>query len=141
MTVEVLDSKGMAVQTADLPIEFEVQGSGEIIGLGNGDPNSHEMEKGNKRSLFNGLAQVILQSKEGGNGKLILKANSLGLKSAVLSLEVQAVADIPSVGVIKPYMVLDKWLLSPTSALKPDPNKEIAGNDMNSWQSVTAGQS
>lgn len=140
VTVEVLDSKGRAVQTADLPIEFEVQGSGEIIGLGNGDPNSHEMEKGNKRSLFNGLAQVILQSKEGGSGKLILKANSLGLKSAVLSLEVQAVADIPSVGVIKPYMVLDKWLLSPTSALKPDPNKEIASNDMNSWQSVTAGQ-
>ncbi|TCN59527.1 glycoside hydrolase family 2 protein [Flavobacterium circumlabens] len=141
VTVEVLDSKGRPVQTANLPIEFELEGPADIIGLGNGDPNSHEMEKGNKRSLFNGLAQVILQSKEGGNGKLNLKASSPGLKSAMLSIEIQPTEDIPSVEVIKPYLLLDKWLLSPISKVKPDPNKEIEGNDMNSWQPVPAGQS
>lgn len=140
VTVDVLDAKGRPVQTDNSPIEFEVQGAGDIIGLGNGDPNSHEAEKGNKRSLFNGLAQVILQSKEKGNGQLILKASSPGLKSAILKINIESVKEIPSVTVETPYMVLDKWKLSPASKVKPDPNAVIAGNDMNSWQSVSAGQ-
>ncbi len=53
-----------------------------IIGVGNGDPTSHEPEKGNRRSLFNGLAQVILQSRRGETGKLILRAKAANLKSA-----------------------------------------------------------
>ncbi|WP_218279842.1 DUF4982 domain-containing protein [Flavobacterium sp. LPB0248] len=140
VTVEVLDRKGRPVQTANLPIEFELQGDAAIIGLGNGDPNSHEMEKGSSRSLFNGLAQVILQSKAGGKGELLLKANSAGLKSAVLKIEIESVKNIPSVAVEKSYMILDKWLLSPISSVKPDPNRAIESNDMNSWQHVSAGK-
>ena len=30
--------------------------------MGNGDPNCQESDKGNVRSLFNGLAQVIVQA-------------------------------------------------------------------------------
>ena len=33
-----------------------------LIGVGNGDPNCQESDKEPKRSLFNGLAQVIVQS-------------------------------------------------------------------------------
>jgi beta-galactosidase len=33
-----------------------------LIGVGNGDPNCQESDKASKRSLFNGLAQVIIQS-------------------------------------------------------------------------------
>ena len=33
-----------------------------MIGVGNGDPNCQESDKEAKRSLFNGLAQVIVQS-------------------------------------------------------------------------------
>ncbi|WP_221452655.1 beta-galactosidase GalA [Mucilaginibacter sp. FT3.2] len=140
VTVEALDAKGRPVQTANLPVEFEVKGPGEIIGLGNGDPNSHEPEKGNKRSLFNGLAQVILQSKAAGNGKLTLTATSPGLKPATVTLDVLAITAIPSIAVELPYLVLDRWLLSPGSATRPDPNKAIAENDMNSWQPVKPGQ-
>ncbi len=63
VTVEALDQKGRPVPTANASVEFEVSGPGAIIGLGNGDPNCHEPEKGNGHSLFNGLAQVILQGK------------------------------------------------------------------------------
>jgi beta-galactosidase len=139
ITVEAIDSEGRPVQTANLPIEFELQGGGNIIGLGNGDPNSHEMEKGNKRSLFNGLAQVILQSTKGSSGQLILKASSPGVNSAALTIELAAAKSTPSVAVEKPYLVLDKWLISPVSKVKPDPNQVIEGNDMNSWQSVKPG--
>jgi beta-galactosidase len=33
-----------------------------LLGLGNGDPNCQESDKEPKRSLFSGLAQVIVQS-------------------------------------------------------------------------------
>jgi beta-galactosidase len=61
LRVEVLDKAGRPVPTADVPILFKVTGEGELIGVGNGDPNCQESDKEAKRSLFNGLAQVIVQ--------------------------------------------------------------------------------
>jgi beta-galactosidase len=60
--VEVLDKQGRAIPTADPTISFKVSGEGALIGVGNGDPNCQESDKAPKRSLFNGLAQVIVQS-------------------------------------------------------------------------------
>ena len=60
--VEVLDEEGRHVPIADNPVIFKVSGDGALIGVGNGDPNCQESDKEPKRSLFNGLAQVILQS-------------------------------------------------------------------------------
>jgi beta-galactosidase len=62
LVVEVLDKEGRAVPTASNLIGFKVSGAGALIGVGNGDPNCQESDKEPKRSLFNGLAQVILQS-------------------------------------------------------------------------------
>jgi beta-galactosidase len=89
VTVEALDAHGRHVPTANLPIAFEVAG-GRIIGLGNGDANSHEPEKGNARSLYNGLAQVIVQSQGGGQGELVLRARCGSLKEAQTRIVVRA---------------------------------------------------
>jgi beta-galactosidase len=62
LKIEVLDRQGRPVPTANNKIEFKVSGSGTLIGVGNGDPNCQESDKEPRRSLFNGLAQVILQS-------------------------------------------------------------------------------
>ena len=48
--------------TASSQIAFKVSGAGKLIGVGNGDPNCQESDKEPKRSLFNGLAQAIVQS-------------------------------------------------------------------------------
>ncbi len=61
LRVEVLDKEGRAIPTADNMISFRVTGEGALIGVGNGDPNCQESDKEPKRSLFNGLAQVIVQ--------------------------------------------------------------------------------
>lgn len=135
VTVEVLDSKGRHVPTADNMIEFAITGPAKIIGLGNGDPNSHELEKGNKRSLFNGLAQVIIQATEG-SGEVTLTANSAGMNPVNLIIPVNEVDLVPFVAIENPPMILDKWVVSPFSFEKPDVNCQIADNDMNSWQPV-----
>jgi beta-galactosidase len=62
ITVDVLDKAGRPIPTAQYPLDFKVTGEGALIGVGNGDPNCQESDKEPKRSLFNGLAQVILQS-------------------------------------------------------------------------------
>lgn len=45
ITVEVTDKNGLHVPTANNEITFEIEGGGKIIGVGNGDPTSHEKDK------------------------------------------------------------------------------------------------
>jgi beta-galactosidase len=62
LKVEVLDRQGRPVPTANNKIGFKVSGNGVLIGVGNGNPNCQESDKEPRRSLFNGLVQVIIQS-------------------------------------------------------------------------------
>jgi beta-galactosidase len=71
--VEALDKDGRLVPTTDAGINFKVSGDGALIGVGNGDPNCQESDKEPKRSLFNGLAQVILQANKNA-GSIVLEA-------------------------------------------------------------------
>ncbi len=138
ITVEVVDAKGRAVPTAQNPVTFRISGPATIIGLGNGDPNSHEAEKGNQRRLFNGLAQVIIQTTEEA-GNVVLIASAPGLKPAKLIVPVASATLVPFVSIEYPPVVLDKWTISPVSATRPDPNQVLADNDMNTWAPVVGG--
>ena len=116
---------------------FELRGKRlGIIGLGNGNPNCHEPEKGDRRSLFNGLAQVIVQSAEE-SGEVTLTATVEGLEPAVLKIPVRPAPAVPSVAVENPPQVLGGWTVSPFYNGRPDVTRRIADNDMNSWQPVT----
>ena len=83
--VEMLDGEGRFVPTADNKIKFKVSGEGALIGVGNGDPNCQESDKGNERSLFSGLAQVILQASKK-PGSLTIEATSRKLQAASLTI-------------------------------------------------------
>jgi beta-galactosidase len=48
-----------------------------LIGVGNGDPNCQESDKGPRRSLFNGLAQVLVQSTKMA-GTITVEARKVG---------------------------------------------------------------
>ena len=102
VTVEAIDLQGRHVPTANLPVEFALTGPGANIGVGNGNPNSHDPEKGNKVKIFNGLAQVILQSQRAGAGELALRATAAGLQPAQATLQVKAVPAIPAMPVLAP---------------------------------------
>ncbi|MET0555190.1 MAG: beta-galactosidase GalA [Vicinamibacteria bacterium] len=45
LTAQVVDAKGRAVPTAETPLTFAVEGGGRILGVGNGDPGSHEPDR------------------------------------------------------------------------------------------------
>ena len=133
VTVSVVDAQGRPVATANLMVHFEIEGAGAIIGVGNGDPNSHELEKAPERSLYNGLAQVIVQGQRDGTGTLKLRAKADGLQGAETVLALQTGSTIPGVPEAKPLTKLTPWRISPAQAERPDPNLVLADNDMNSW--------
>jgi len=45
VTIQVADSKGRMVPDANTEITFSISGPGKIIGVGNGNPSSHEPDK------------------------------------------------------------------------------------------------
>lgn len=45
VTVAVIDDRGRIVPVATNPVAFTIEGPGRIIGVGNGDPSSHEPDK------------------------------------------------------------------------------------------------
>jgi beta-galactosidase len=45
ITVQIKDNKGRIVPVAENEIVFRLEGAGKIIGVGNGDPSSHEPEQ------------------------------------------------------------------------------------------------
>ena len=100
-TVAALDAQGRVVPLAQNKVNFAIEGAGKIIGVGNGDPTCHEPDmfistKATRslavgdwswsRSLFNGLAQVIVQSTRDA-GEIKLTASAHGLASATFVLQ------------------------------------------------------
>ncbi len=85
ITVSALDADGRTVPTAGDAVEFELAGPGKIIGVGNGDPACHEPDRGTRRSLFNGCAQVIVQTTKS-SGPITLTARAPGLHPATVIL-------------------------------------------------------
>lgn len=96
VTVAIEDAEGRVVPVADNEVAFTVSANGRILGLGNGDPSSHEPDQANQRRAFNGLAQVIVQTTTQ-PGPLVLTAQSPGLATGTLTLEAAPAAPHPSV--------------------------------------------
>ncbi|MFO1226396.1 beta-galactosidase GalA [Roseateles sp.] len=136
--VEAIDAQGRAHPLANHMVQFHIEG-GEIIGLGNGDSNSTEPEKGDRRSLFNGLAQVIVRSNAGGTGELKLTASTDGLQAASVSLALSPAAAPRQQATGTSLQVLLWWQRAPLQATAPDPQLQPPPQDMNSWQGFQAG--
>jgi beta-galactosidase len=98
--VEVLDAQGRHVPTAGDKIAFKVSGAGRFIGVGNGDPNCLESDQEPKRSLYNGLAQLIVRAGTQ-PGPLVIEATREGeggkLASARLVIEAKPTQRRPAV--------------------------------------------
>ena len=83
--VAVLDKEGHVIPIADNEIRFIVEGAGHLLGVGNGDPSSHESDKATFRRCFNGWCLSLVQSM-GNAGVILVKAVSNGLIGAEVEL-------------------------------------------------------
>ncbi len=95
IAVSALDAEGRAVPTADDEIAFRVTGNGRLIGVGNGDPSSHEADKGTTRRLFGGLCAAIVQSSKE-PGALRVEASAHALEPAAVEIACKEAAPRPT---------------------------------------------
>jgi len=86
LTVDVVDANGTIVPGADNLVKFQVEGSGAIVGVDNGDPVSHESFKAPQRKAFHGKCLVVVQSGEKA-GIIKLTANAEGLPSVTVEIK------------------------------------------------------
>ena len=127
ITVAVLDDKGRIVPIADNEIAFELTGPGKVIGVGNGDPSSHEADKPPSQlydshgalmfgSVFDQSARLtpntpqilamrrcfnglaqVIVQSQKQPGDIVLTARSSGLHSATLKITAAAAPSRPAV--------------------------------------------
>jgi beta-galactosidase len=95
VTVEIQDAQGRVVPTAENEVTFQVSGGGALIGLCNGNPTDHEIDKSTKRKAFAGLAMAIVQAGKQAGG-LRIEATSAGLTSATVTVACQAAKARPA---------------------------------------------
>ena len=108
INITVVDREGREVPDADNKILFEIEGDGKIIGVGNGDPSSHEPDKcadgAWQRSLFNGKCQVIIQS--GTKPDMIkFKAKATGLWDGGTDIQTISPESVAAVTIDKKYQL------------------------------------
>jgi beta-galactosidase len=106
INVIAIDREGREVPDADNMIKFFISGDARIIGVGNGDPGSHEPDKcadGTwQRSLFNGKCQVIIQA--GTKPDLIkFEAKATGLWTGSTDIHSVSPGSVASTNIDKTY--------------------------------------
>lgn len=89
INISFVDTQGREVPDANNMVYFTISGDAKIIGVGNGDPSSHEPDKcvdgAWQRSAFSGKCQVIIQSgKTKSTIKLEAKSNGLASGSTII---------------------------------------------------------
>ncbi len=88
VNVAVEDEHGLVVPEASTLVHFSLEGRAKILGVGNGNPSSHEADKAQQRSAFNGWCQVILQA-AAQPGDILLLAEAQGLQHARLVIKAE----------------------------------------------------
>ncbi len=87
-----LDAAGREVPDCCLPVRFRATGAGSILGVGNGNPLSHEpdvCEAGAwTRRFFYGRCQVVVRAGRA-PGRLVITAEAYGAPPADVSIEVK----------------------------------------------------
>lgn len=137
INVRAVDENGRFVHDADDLISFDAEG-GYILGVGNGDPNSHEADKSSERRLFAGLCQAIAAPEEGAALLTVTARTSSGISvSIAVPVGHSLLPDaIPSI--TEKYINTWRRTLG-LSDEYPDVLAPISDSDMNTWVIIDAG--
>ncbi|MES2891277.1 MAG: beta-galactosidase GalA [Bacteroidota bacterium] len=126
VNITAIDREGREVPDADNMVKFYLQGDAKIIGVGNGDPSSHEPDKCPdglwQRSLFNGKCQVIIQA---GNkpGVISFDAKAAGLWKGSTDIITVSPGSAATVSIDPQYQLKGE-------AAKPRPVDKMLGADI-----------
>lgn len=126
INISVVDQQGREVPDADNMIRFVLTGPGKVIGVGNGDPSSHEPDKCTdgawQRSLFNGKCQVLVQSTKE-PGTIHFEAQAAGLWAGTTDIVTVSSGSVSTISFDKKYELTGE-------AAKPREATKMLGADI-----------
>jgi beta-galactosidase len=85
ITARILDAEGNFCPKADNLVKFKVEGSGDLIAVGNGDPTATTSYQANERVAFNGMCLGIIRSQKI-KGSITVTAASEGMMPTTITL-------------------------------------------------------
>ena len=132
--VRAVDGKGAPAPEADDLVHLDVDGCAELIGAGNGNPNSHEPDCAPYRRLFHGQAQFILRNS--GAGLITVKARAEGLIPAELTILAEQGDYIPFLKTASDCMVGGWEMYSRLLDRHPGGEIKSEANDRNSYEPI-----
>ena len=87
VSLSVCDAAGRVVPRSNQLVKFSVEGAGEIVSTDNGNAIDYTPLQSHERNAYNGRALVIVRAKKGATGKIVVRAESDGLKAASIELQ------------------------------------------------------
>ncbi len=102
--VDIVDKKGIPVFNADNDITVEIAGGAKLLGLENGDLNSHENNQSKTLKVFHGKLLAYIQL-DNNPGKVSLTITSPGLKPQTVKI-----SSFKSAGVKTPTPAIKKLM-------------------------------
>jgi len=88
ITVRIEDKEKLTVPRSNNLISFSIEGAGKIVAVDNGDATSHDPFTISSKKAFNGLCLVIVKADKGAIGSFIVKAESKGLKTTSVKIDI-----------------------------------------------------
>jgi beta-galactosidase len=89
ITIRVEDKDRLLVPRSNNLVNFSIIGPGKIVAVDNGDATSHESFQDPFRKAYNGMCLVIVKADKDATGSFTVKAESKGLKSASVTVNIQ----------------------------------------------------
>jgi len=120
------DADGYPVKNATNRVHVSVEGAGRLVGLDNGDSTDFDQYKATSRRMFSGkLLAVIAATKEPGD--IVVKATSVGLPEATITLRAEACEGIPGVSATEDNAAAEaRWLAKKNTAFVDEWKKRMA---------------
>ena len=88
ISVETIDKTGLRVPDAEILIDFEILGAGELAGVGNGNPTNIKSFQQPQCETFKGRCLIIVRPLEGETGKILVKAKTTSFPESELTIDI-----------------------------------------------------
>lgn len=135
----VLDENGHEVEFADNLLHVEVTGDGVLLGVENGNQNSHESAQSPQIRLFNGKCQAIVRVFTDAKA-LCISVSGDGLETAEVRPKIRHVPRGKRINSVRNCNIRGVTQ-SVITKERPDPLVKLAEDDMNSFTPVELSES
>lgn len=133
LDIQTVDENVNPTLDSNIRVSVTVDG-GALLGMGNGNPNGHEPDKGPGLTVFRGKCQAIL--KADGSGLLRAVVTAPGMEAAEYTWQVKERKTEKEVQAVETQIIKNWKVAHQIWQEKPDPMMKVEKSDMNTLEPI-----